>query len=87
MCPPCAVHDTLIFEHDGICPVCGMNLIMNTDSSMVNQITIETGSGNFIIEGGASHKEKSITVFYHKPKNLDKEAPLLMVIPGAGRNG
>lgn len=87
VCPPCEVHDTLTFEHDGVCPVCEMKLIMKSDSSMVNQITIKTGSGNFLIKGGTSHQEKMITVFYHQPKNFNSQSPLMMVIPGSGRNG
>lgn len=86
-CPPCAAHDTLSFEHDGVCPVCEMNLIMKIDSSTVNKITIKTGSGNFLIEGGINHKEKLITVFYHKPQNFSKQSPVMIVIPGSGRNG
>lgn len=86
VCPPCAVHDTLLFDHDGICPVCEMNLIEKTDSSDINKINLDTGSGNFLVEGGGAHKEKTITIFYHKPKNFSTGSNVMMVVPGSGRN-
>ena len=43
ICPPCPVHDTLTFDHDGVCPVCGMNLIQKRDSSDINKIDLHTG--------------------------------------------
>ena len=87
ICPPCPVHDTLTFDHDGVCPVCGMNLIQKRGSSDINKIDLHTGSGNFIVDGGSSNNDKMITVFYHKPKNFSEQSPVMMVIPGAGRNG
>lgn len=50
-------------------------------------ISVSSGSGSFVVEGGQGREEKGITVFYHKPENFDRGAPVLMVIPGAGRNG
>lgn len=90
VCPPCgcpAHEDDQIFGSDGHCPYCGMNLIEETVSSRINEIDIDTGSGNFLIDGGSSHEEKSITVFYHKPQSFSRESPILIVIPGTGRNG
>lgn len=87
VCPPCPVHDSLTFEHDGICPVCGMNLIEKRDSSDINKIDLKTGSGNFIVDGGRVHHDKVITVFYHKPRNFSRQSPVMVVIPGSGRNG
>ncbi|WP_027076395.1 hypothetical protein [Maribacter antarcticus] len=50
-------------------------------------IKINEGSGFFYIKGGIGHENDSITVYYHKPKNLTTKSKVLMVIPGAGRNG
>ena len=87
VCPPCDLAcDSIIFKKDGICPHCSMNLIMNTDTTMVNQITIKKGSGNFLIEGGSGHKEKRIKVFYHSPSHFNKDSKVLILLPGAGRN-
>lgn len=86
VCPPCPVHETLSFAHDGVCPVCGMNLIEKRDTSDINEIDLGIGSGNFIIHGGNGHKEKTIIIYYHKPKKFSKQSPVMMVIPGAGRN-
>lgn len=88
ICPPCDLQcDALTFEKDGVCPHCNMNLIMNVEVSTINEIRIEEGSGNFLIEGGESNKEKTIRVFYHRPSKLDNNSKVLLVVPGAGRNG
>ena len=88
VCPPCeAACDTLTFEEDGVCPHCKMNLIMYTDEASLNEITLKEGSGNFLIEGGQRHKEKSIKVFFHRPSNFGVNTRVLFVLPGAGRNG
>lgn len=39
------------------------------------------------MEGRKGQEEKEITVFYHKPESFGKRLDVLMVIPGAGRNG
>lgn len=50
-------------------------------------IEINEGSGFFQIYGGNGHKKDLISVYYHKPKNMTSKSKILMVIPGAGRNG
>jgi len=88
VCPPCdRPCDALTFKEDGICPHCNMNLIMHVEATSLNEVQILEGSGNFIIEGGEGHKEKTIRVFYHRPSKLNSNSKVLLVIPGAGRNG
>lgn len=86
VCPPCAPHDTLTFEHDGTCPVCGMELVEKPDTSRVGPAHIHEGSGNFTMEGGAGHRDRRIFVYYHRPEGFTPESPILLVVPGAGRN-
>lgn len=50
-------------------------------------IKINVGSGFFHINGGIGHENDTITVYYHKPKNFTSKSKVLIVIPGAGRNG
>lgn len=50
-------------------------------------VKINEGSGLYHINGGTGHENDSITVYYHKPKNFTSKSKILMVIPGAGRNG
>jgi len=52
-----------------------------------NDINIQSGSGSFFIVGGAGNEEKTIEVHYHKPENFTSNSEILLVIPGAGRNG
>ncbi|MDO1451081.1 hypothetical protein Q0590_32705 [Rhodocytophaga aerolata] len=68
-----------------------MKLIKKSDLKeekelVLNLIHIQEGSGEFLIEGGKSNKDRPIQVFYHRPKNYGAHSKILMVIPGAGRN-
>ena len=51
------------------------------------EVAIEPGSGSFVVDGGPAHPEKRIRVHYHRPESLDRSSRVVMVIPGAGRNG
>ncbi len=93
VCPPCdSSCDSLTFSSDGKCPHCDMQLIKlgalnKTGDLVINEINIQTGSGEFLIEGGVGHKEKVIKIYYHKPKTFQPQSRILIVIPGSGRNG
>ncbi len=51
------------------------------------KISIHEGSGMFSIHGGPGNEEKTIDVFYYKPKVYNQKTRILIVIPGSGRNG
>ncbi len=68
-------------------PLVKMSDLKQEKGAMVNQIDIQEGSGYILIEGGIGNKDKTIKVFYHKPQNFSPSSRVLMVIPGAGRNG
>ena len=93
ICQPCNLPcDTLVFSEGGTCPHCGMKLlkrseIVNEADLAINAIDIKTGSGVFLVEGGIGNKERLIKVYYHRPKNFSKKSNILLVVPGAGRNG
>lgn len=55
--------------------------------AQVDHIAVEAGSGSFMVKGGQAREERRITVFYHKPESFNQVSPVMMVIPGAGRNG
>ncbi|TJY36133.1 hypothetical protein E5167_08700 [Pontimicrobium aquaticum] len=63
------------------------NNIIKEERQVLNDVTIKTGSGSFLIEGGIGNKENTIQVYYHKPENFTANSEILLVIPGAGRNG
>lgn len=50
-------------------------------------IHIEDGSGSFTLAGSAGREDKTIEVFFHKPRSFTARSPVLIVVPGAGRNG
>ncbi len=93
VCKPCDLScDDLTFSKPGICPHCKMELIKKSElipekKLIINEIEIQTGPGFFLIESGNEKQNKIIKVFYHKPKNFRPDSKILLVIPGAGRNG
>lgn len=93
ICTPCDLScDTLTFLAAGTCPHCHMPLIKKSDLVQENEleigsIAIKEGSGVFLVEGGPGKENKSIKVYYHRPKNFNSTSKILLVIPGAGRNG
>ena len=88
ICTPCDLAcDALTFSAPGTCPECDMALILPEKELVLNEITIQTGSGAFLLEGGTTNEHKPIKVFYHKPQNFTPTSKILLVIPGAGRNG
>lgn len=92
-CKPCGLAcDSLTFDKPGQCPHCYMKLVTNetllrSENLVLNEIKIEEGSGEFLMEGGLGHKEKTIRIYYHKPENFAADSPILLVIPGSGRDG
>ena len=92
VCTPCDLPcDKLVFNKPGICPHCKMDLIMKNEiipekELILNDINVKNGSGRFLIEGGYQ-KEKTIVIHYYKPQNLKRESTIIIVLPGAGRNG
>lgn len=93
VCPPCDLPcDTLVFDKAGNCPHCSMGLIKKNElieeaTLQLNEVKLSTGSGVFLIEGGVGQEHKSIKVYYHLPENYTRNSRILMVLPGAGRNG
>lgn len=87
-CPPCDLPcDTIVFNQAGICPHCQMVLIQDESNLVLNEVELETGSGVFLIEGGNGKENKTIKVYYHKPEKYTEDSKILLVVPGAGRNG
>jgi pimeloyl-ACP methyl ester carboxylesterase len=57
------------------------------DAAEAERAVIEMGAGSFAISGGPGHEDHTITVYYHKPRTFERHSPILIVVPGAGRNG
>lgn len=92
VCIPCDLScDELTFNTSGICPHCKMGLIKKSElipekELILNEINIQNGSGKFLIDGGLQ-EEKQIIIHYYKPLNLKPESPVVIILPGAGRDG
>jgi len=50
-------------------------------------VRIDAGKGSFTIPGGGRNAAQSIVVHYYRPANFTSRSPVLIVLPGAGRNG
>ena len=93
VCPPCNQScDTIVFDGPGVCHHCQMHLILQSDLIAskplpLDDTDLKPGSGAFLVEGGSNRSEKTITVHYYMPTNFSPNSKILMVIPGAGRNG
>jgi hypothetical protein len=53
----------------------------------VNKKEINSGSGSFLMKGGFNHEKDSIEVHYYKPQDYQFNFSVIIVLPGAGRNG
>ncbi len=50
-------------------------------------VVIGHGKGSFTMAGGGRNAGQVITVHYYRPANFSPHSPVLIVLPGAGRNG
>jgi hypothetical protein len=93
VCPPCGcAADGRIFDRPGTCPVCGMRLVPQDPAAAAAALPFEpaeipAGTGAFTLRGGLGREDKRIVVHYHRPAGFAPDSPVLLVIPGAGRDG
>lgn len=88
ICPPCGcAMDGKTFDGPGRCPACGMTLIPKPHDLPFEPSRLSEGSGTFQVAGGHGHAAKRITVDYYLPAGFTSRSPILIVLPGAGRNG
>jgi hypothetical protein len=50
-------------------------------------VMIRPGADKFTLAGGPGHEQHLITVHYYLPRAFGDRTPMLIVMPGAGRNG
>lgn len=89
VCPPCP-HVIDLFDappHDGpgTCPVCGMKLVERPARTDASPAKLHMGPGAFTVKAGPGER-REVEVYYYRPRNLDERSPVLIVLPGAGRN-
>jgi len=90
VCEPCDLScDTILFDAPGSCPHCKMKLIpkVNLTYSIENKNILNTGQGAFILEAQKFNFKDNLTIYYNVPKNFNSNSRVLLVLPGAGRNG
>ncbi|WP_129791881.1 heavy metal-binding domain-containing protein [Sphingosinicella sp. CPCC 101087] len=88
VCPPCGcAADGRIFDGPGTCPACGMRLVVHPDDLPFEPQSLAPGAGAFRVRGGRGREDKAIIVHHYRPAALTPDSPILLVLPGAGRNG
>ena len=88
VCPPCPHVDKLstseVHAKPGTCAVCGMTLVERPALAEPSP-SIHEGAGAFQLRVG-THGSRTVDVFYYRPSGLTADSPVLIVLPGAGRN-
>ncbi|PAJ74814.1 hypothetical protein CJF42_08375 [Pseudoalteromonas sp. NBT06-2] len=57
------------------------------NNTLNKPLKIIVGSGHFLMKGGYGHENDILNIFYYKPKAFNADSQVLIVIPGAARNG
>lgn len=52
-----------------------------------DRVDIPPGAGQFTMRGGIGHENHVVTVHTYRPQDFTPRSPILIVIPGSGRNG
>jgi len=88
-CPPCACGmDGVVFTAPGTCPACGMTLVATeAETTPFEPGALPHGASVFLARGGRGREDKRVAVHTYKPRAFTPDARVLLVIPGAGRNG
>ncbi len=88
-CPPCGcAMDGELFDAPGRCPACGMTLQPAGEVQLgPSPAEIPMGAGRFTMAGRSGAPGSRITIHYFRPARFHERSPILLVVPGAGRNG
>ncbi|HJK96240.1 MAG TPA: hypothetical protein RMF84_03415, partial [Polyangiaceae bacterium LLY-WYZ-14_1] len=88
-CPPCGcAMDGVVFEKAGTCPECGMVLQPTSEAELgFEPATIPVGAGVFDVSGGPGRSRRRIGVHVYRPASFTPTSEILLVVPGAGRDG
>lgn len=88
VCPPCGCAlDETEFNAPGRCPDCDMTLAPKEEHDLgFEPAALLPGAGCFTVAGGIGRREDIIRVHYYMPRSFSRNAPILLVLPGAGRN-
>ncbi len=85
-CPPCGCSmDGQDFSSPGTCPACGMTLVPKNPPFEPDRLM--PGTGLFVTRGGIGRGGARIGVHYILPRTFTPRSAILIVIPGAGRDG
>jgi len=86
VCPPCGCSaDGRDFAQPGRCPACGMTL--EPRNPPFEPAVLAPAGGLFFTSGGIGHESARIGVHTYLPESFTPRSPILLVIPGDGRNG
>lgn len=72
------------FPAPGACPACGMRPVPKVPP--FEPASLAEGAGLFTAAGGRGHEAARIQVHYYRPRRFSRRSPILLVIPGEGRD-
>jgi pimeloyl-ACP methyl ester carboxylesterase len=76
--------DGKVFEAPGLCPACGMVLQPASESKLgFEPTTLPVGAANYELQDRSGRRFR---VHYFRAPQTPDDAPILIVLPGAGRN-
>jgi hypothetical protein len=85
-CPPCGcAADGEEFDGPGRCPACGMTL--EPKNPPFEPAELAPAGSLFLTSGGIGHESTRVGVHTYLPETHTPRSPILLVIPGDGRNG
>jgi len=86
VCPPCGCDaDGREFAGPGTCPACGMSLQPQDPPFEPEELV--PGATLFYTSGGMGHEDAHIGVHTFLPRSYTRNSPILLILPGDGRNG
>ena len=87
VCPPCGcAEDDTVFDRPGICPDCQMVLMPSAENALgFEPGRLRAKAGSFQVAAGQG--QHTVDVHYYLPEHVTRESNVLLILPGAGRNG
>ncbi len=85
VCPPCGCSmDDVVFDAPGTCPDCGMVLMPGAESDLgADPTALPPRASAYTLR---TRDAPPIRIHCYKPDRFTPDSPILLVVPGAGRN-
>jgi pimeloyl-ACP methyl ester carboxylesterase len=87
VCPPCGCsQDGKVFDTPGVCPDPAYGMTLVPQSAEAPPQALPEGRSTFAVPGGPGREARRIGVHVYRSRRFTPDSPVLLVLPGAGRN-